>query len=77
MLCEFCHSNVAVHHQHRTSYGFASVCDPCFRATIGLPPLRKQARNPRGCSHQLETKTKAAGIGFSDTRPQEEIHYEQ
>lgn len=75
MLCDYCHTREAVDHHFRNHDGFASVCDPCKRATI--PPKCSCESAADFCCvtdanfNQLFT-TKTAGIGANDTRPETE-----
>jgi hypothetical protein len=75
MLCDYCHAREAVVHQFRNHDGFASVCEPCMRATI--PPKCPCESAADFCCvtdanfHHF-SQTKTAGIGANDTRPETE-----
>lgn len=78
MRCEFCKSREAVHHQHRTSYGSASICDPCHRITIGDHTIKPSAGF--FCCVTIESSsapTQTAAIGAIDGRPKVESNYVQ
>jgi hypothetical protein len=65
MQCAFCQCAEAVHHRFQTfSLGFVSLCDPCWRASVGLPSAVNK-RSDEQSVHGLGDEENKEGAGRS------------